>query len=51
MLSFSLRPKSKTELRLNFSLRLKSETKLNLSSSVLDQSIAMHLDRETALIA
>jgi len=35
---------------LRFSLRSKSETKLNPSSLVRDQSIAMNLDMQTALI-
>ena len=42
LLSFGLRPKSQ--------IKFWSETKLNLGSSVLDQSIVMHLDRQIALI-
>jgi len=47
-LSFGLRLKSQTKLQAK--TKVWSETKLNLSSLVLDQSIAIHLDRQTALI-
>jgi len=48
MLSFGLRLKSQTKLPAK--TKVWSENKLNLSSLVLDESTAMRLDRQTAVI-
>jgi len=48
MLSLGLRPKCQSKLHTK--TKVWSETKLHLSSLVLDQSTAMHVDTQTALI-